>query len=150
VPKTSSISAGTRRKSSCQKPARFLLELEGSHRAKNQLDSDRLLELEGSHRAKNQLYSGNLLELERSHRAKNQLDSDRLLELEGRHRAKNQLYSDSQSVSRTVLRRTERLLDEFRQRMDSHSAQYRANLTAAMAGKLITPSSHRPPDATRQ
>ena len=58
--------------------------------------------------------------------------------------------SDDQSVSRTVLRRTERLLDEFRQRMDSHSAQYRANLTAAMAGKLITPSSHRPPDATRQ
>jgi len=132
VPKTSSISAGTRRKSSCQKPARFG-QSAGTPKEPSCLKPARFL-----------------LELEGSHLAKNELDSDSLLELEGSHLAKNQLYSDSQSVSRTVLRRTERLLDEFRQRMDSHSAQYRANLTAAMAGKLIAPSSHRPPDATRQ
>jgi len=43
--------------------------------------------------------------------------------------------AESQSVSRTVRERTERLLETFRDQLDSHSAVYHANLTAAMAGK---------------
>jgi len=46
--------------------------------------------------------------------------------------------ADSQSVSRTVRERTERLLEAFRRQLDSHAVAYRANLTAAMAGRLIT------------
>ena len=44
--------------------------------------------------------------------------------------------ADSQSVSRTVRERTGRLLAAFRRRLDSHAAMYRANITAAMAGRL--------------
>ena len=43
--------------------------------------------------------------------------------------------AESQSVSRTVRERTERLLEAYRRQLDSHSAVYRANLTAAMAGE---------------
>jgi len=42
--------------------------------------------------------------------------------------------AESQSVSRTVRERTERLLEVFRDQMDSHAAFYHDNLTAAMAG----------------
>jgi len=42
--------------------------------------------------------------------------------------------ADSQSVSRTVRERTERLLDAFRAELYSHAAVYRANLTVAMSG----------------
>ena len=44
--------------------------------------------------------------------------------------------ADSQSVSRTVRQRTERLLEAYRHQLDSHSAVYHANLTAAMAGQI--------------
>jgi len=42
--------------------------------------------------------------------------------------------ADSQSVSRTVRDRTERLLEAFRQQLDSQAGIYRANLTSAMSG----------------
>ena len=44
--------------------------------------------------------------------------------------------AESQSVSRTVRERTERLLEAFRHQLDSHSAIYHDNLTAAMAGEI--------------
>ena len=43
--------------------------------------------------------------------------------------------ADSQSVSRTVRERTGRLLESFRQQLDSHAAVYRTNLTAAISGR---------------
>jgi len=42
--------------------------------------------------------------------------------------------ADSQSVSRTVRDRTARLLEAFREQLDSHAGIYRANLTSAMSG----------------
>jgi len=47
--------------------------------------------------------------------------------------------ADSQSVSRTVRERTERLVEAFREHLDWHAAIYRTNLTAAMSG-----SPHKP------
>jgi len=43
--------------------------------------------------------------------------------------------ADSQSVSRTIRERTERLLEAFRDQLDSHAALYRANLSTTMSGR---------------